>query len=103
VWDTDFDHDGVLNMEDNCRITYNPSQEDEDGDGVGDVCDNCPLAAGPPENNGCPLPVGGIVELASDRPHGTGSPLYTALATATATAAIVLAAGAWYARRRIVR
>jgi uncharacterized protein (TIGR03382 family) len=27
---------------DNCRDTFNPSQEDVDGDRFGDLCDNCP-------------------------------------------------------------
>lgn len=38
----DSDGDGVLNKDDNCRLTPNPGQEDADGDGVGDLCDNCP-------------------------------------------------------------
>jgi hypothetical protein len=38
--DTDTDGDGIIDVEDNCPITYNPGQEDSDGDGVGDVCDD---------------------------------------------------------------
>ncbi|MBP6911401.1 thrombospondin type 3 repeat-containing protein [Patescibacteria group bacterium] len=35
----DQDHDDVIDYEDNCYITYNPSQKDTDRDGIGDVCD----------------------------------------------------------------
>jgi hypothetical protein len=37
----DSDNDGVINIDDNCPMDYNPSQEDHDGDAVGDSCDNC--------------------------------------------------------------
>ena len=35
----DQDHDGILDDDDNCYLTYNPSQQDTDNDGKGDVCD----------------------------------------------------------------
>ncbi len=38
--DDDDDNDGVLDVNDNCPLVYNPGQEDSDNDGIGDVCDN---------------------------------------------------------------
>lgn len=43
----DFDGDGLLDANDNCRKVANPDQADVDGDGVGDVCDNCQFVANP--------------------------------------------------------
>ncbi len=37
----DQDHDGVPDVQDNCRIVENPNQDDLDSDRIGDVCDNC--------------------------------------------------------------
>ena len=39
----DWDHDGVMNVIDNCPQAYNPGQLDSDGDLIGDSCDACPL------------------------------------------------------------
>lgn len=39
---SDFDHDGVCNVADNCAGVFNPTQFDADRDGRGDACDNCP-------------------------------------------------------------
>lgn len=51
---TDFDGDGVVDAQDNCRKVFNPVrpmdggiQPDADGDGRGDACDKCPLDPGP--------------------------------------------------------
>jgi hypothetical protein len=37
---TDFDNDGILDINDNCPSTYNPDQKDFDGNGEGDVCED---------------------------------------------------------------
>jgi hypothetical protein len=37
----DTDNDGKTDAEDNCPVTYNPTQTDSDGDYRGDACDNC--------------------------------------------------------------
>ncbi len=40
VEDQDDDNDGVLDVADNCPLTYNPNQLDTDGNGIGDDCDD---------------------------------------------------------------
>lgn len=45
----DFDHDGILDVFDNCPDTYNEGQSDIDGDGVGDACDPHDDRVFPPE------------------------------------------------------
>ncbi|MEO0038852.1 MAG: hypothetical protein RIQ59_2063 [Bacteroidota bacterium] len=38
--DVDDDNDGVLDVNDNCPLTFNPGQADNDLDGLGDLCDS---------------------------------------------------------------
>jgi hypothetical protein len=55
----DSDKDGVLDKSDNCRVTYNPDQNDGDLDAqrkpapdkVGDACDNCPNIFNPEQTD----------------------------------------------------
>ena len=39
-FDSDYDCDGILNKNDNCPNSYNPTQTDTDKDKIWDVCDN---------------------------------------------------------------
>ncbi|MBI3030565.1 MAG: hypothetical protein HYY64_13740 [Candidatus Rokubacteria bacterium] len=41
----DWEGDGVLDVPDNCPLTYNPDQANRDGDAFGDACDKCPLVS----------------------------------------------------------
>jgi hypothetical protein len=34
----DTDGDGVIDLHDNCKFVFNPSQYDSDGNGRGDAC-----------------------------------------------------------------
>jgi hypothetical protein len=34
----DSDGDGVMDIHDNCKFVFNPSQYDANGDGVGEAC-----------------------------------------------------------------
>ena len=39
----DYDSDGILDDDDNCKYVWNPFQEDSDGDGKGNFCDPSPF------------------------------------------------------------
>jgi hypothetical protein len=96
----DTDGDGVGDVSDNCPSVYNPDQADRDGDGIGDLCQAI---------------VGGIVHLpalAESSPAESAVPAegsgwspgaYAALAGLGALALMAIAAGGWYARRRLLR
>lgn len=43
----DIDQDGIPDNMDNCKFTYNPTQEDTDGDGIGNLCDCDPTSSNP--------------------------------------------------------
>ncbi len=51
VTDVDFDNDGIVDTNDNCVFTLNPTQADADLDKVGDVCDNCPMNYNPTQQD----------------------------------------------------
>lgn len=50
----DLDHDGILDVNDNCPTVINVNQGNEDGDKFGDACDPCPVVAddNPPDADG---------------------------------------------------
>ena len=103
VCDFDDDNDTIFDADDNCPWVTNSDQTDTDGDGVGDACDDCPSEPGPRTNRGCPLPVGGMVEMQVDGSSSSGDPTalnYLALAGLAAAVLLALTAGGWYARRR---
>ena len=93
----DADGDGVLDSTpDNCPLDPNPDQADSDSDGAGDVCeipdpdgdhdgvpdatDACPGVAGPPSNQGCPIPAptdtdgDGVLDASDGCPDVPGPP-----------------------------
>ncbi|MBI5959309.1 MAG: thrombospondin type 3 repeat-containing protein, partial [Chloroflexi bacterium] len=86
----DYDQDSILNVNDNCPVTFNPDQADEDDDGVGDVCDlfddidtdgdgvpndqdNCPATYNPNQADSDNDGVGNVCEALSDG-DGDGIP-----------------------------
>ena len=60
----DGDSDGVLDVEDNCPLTYNPDQVDADSDGLGDACDNCPVIYNPDQADSNGDGIGDACEVA---------------------------------------
>ncbi|UCE18245.1 MAG: VCBS repeat-containing protein [Gemmatimonadota bacterium] len=72
---TDEDEDGILDVEDNCPLTYNPDQEDGDGDAIGDACDNCPADHNPDQTDADADDVGDICDACTDTDgDGYGDP-----------------------------
>lgn len=48
---TDADGDGVVDLDDNCRVVANSDQANADGDAYGDACDNCPATPSPDQSD----------------------------------------------------
>jgi len=84
--DDDTDGDGIVNSEDNCVLSYNPSQDDLDGDGTGDACDddidgdgilnvddNCVYTANPDQMDADSNGIGDVCEATADG-DGDGIP-----------------------------
>ncbi|MBU8933616.1 MAG: thrombospondin type 3 repeat-containing protein [candidate division Zixibacteria bacterium] len=70
--DSDIDDDGVVNNDDNCPMTHNPTQEDADSDDVGDVCDNCPDVPNPDQADANGNNVGDVCEYICGDIDGDG-------------------------------
>ena len=80
--DPDDDDDGLLDVEDNCRLVVNPDQLDTDNDGKGDLCDsdddndgvsdnkdNCSLTVNPDQLD---TDADGVGDLCDDDDDGDG-------------------------------
>jgi Peptidase family M28/Dockerin type I domain len=67
----DFDDDGILNAEDNCKGVANFDQDDDDSDDFGNACDNCSNFYNPSQqdSNG-----DGIGDHCDGRVHITNNP-----------------------------
>ncbi|HOP06746.1 MAG TPA: thrombospondin type 3 repeat-containing protein [candidate division Zixibacteria bacterium] len=64
---SDDDDDGIINIYDNCILTYNPDQEDIDSDGIGDSCDNCLTVFNPSQDDIDFDGVGGLCDNCSQK------------------------------------
>jgi len=62
----DWDEDGVLNVDDNCPMIPNSTQDDLDSDGAGDVCDNCPYSYNPDQGDADGDGIGDYCETDAD-------------------------------------
>ncbi|SRR6266496_4171175 len=62
---SDFDGDGIPDLQDNCPTVFNPNQQDTDGDGIGDACDNCPSIPNPGQEDSNNNGIGDACESAS--------------------------------------
>ncbi len=67
--DHDTDQDGILDRQDNCVVTPNPTQEDADDDGHGDACDNCPSIANPDQADADSDGIGDYCDNCPDVPN----------------------------------
>jgi hypothetical protein len=70
----DFDHDGIINEEDNCPDITNPDQKDSDGDTIGDACDTCPNVA---DLDQADLDEDGVGDLCDSCPYDRGTSVLT--------------------------
>src|SRR6266496_3087820 len=62
---SDFDGDGIPDLQDNCPTVFNPNQQDTDGDAIGDACDNCPSIPNPGQEDSNNNGIGDACESAS--------------------------------------
>ena len=64
----DYDLDGIDDESDNCRMIYNPDQDDTDEDGIGDTCDTCPGVADPDQKDSDNDKIGDLCETSCTDP-----------------------------------
>jgi len=75
----DSDGDGLIDINDNCPMDYNPDQSDTDEDGIADSCDNCPETFNSEQNDSDSDMIGDVCDDCTDTDgDGYGNPGYTA-------------------------